>query len=201
MNEATRRTAHNLELEVEQGVSDPIAQNISDIVELETSELEKLTPAQRWVEAASRRIARPAYLLALLLFVLGWIVLNLQSQPLHLASFDPPPFHWLEGLLTLIALLTTTTVLIGQKRQSKLAEQRAHLDLQINLLTEQKVTKLIHLIEELRTDLPGVQARDDPHVSQLKKPVDAAQLASALKEKDERWRSRFVPPRAPPAGC
>ena len=190
MNEATRRTAHNLELEVEQGVSDPIAQNISDIVELETSELEKLTPAQRWVEAASRKIARPAYLLALLLFVLGWIVLNLKSQPLHLASFDPPPFHWLEGLLTLIALLTTTTVLIGQGRQSRLAEQRAHLDLQINLLTEQKVTKLIHLIEELRTDLPGVQERDDPHVSQLKKPTDAAQLASALKEKDERVASR-----------
>jgi uncharacterized membrane protein len=87
-------------------------------------------------------------------------------------------------LLTLTALLTTTIVLIGQGRQTILAEQRAHLDLQINLLTEQKVTKLIHLLEELRADLPGVRTRHDPHVSQLKKPTDPAQLASALRERD-----------------
>jgi uncharacterized membrane protein len=38
----------------------------------------------------------------------------------------------------------------------------AHLDLQINLLTEQKVTKLIRLLEELRADMPGVRTRHDP---------------------------------------
>ena len=85
--------------------------------------------------------------------------------------------------MTLTALLTTTVVLIGQARQSTLAEQRAHLDLQINLLTEQKVTKVIHLLEELRTELPGVRERHDPHVSQLKKPTDTAQVISALKER------------------
>jgi uncharacterized membrane protein len=68
--------------------------------------------------------------------------------------------------------------------QSRLANTRAHLDLQINLLTEQKVTKLIHLLEELSTDLPGVREQHDPHVSQLKKPTDAAQVVSALKERD-----------------
>lgn len=75
-------------------------------------------------------------------------------------------------------------MLIGQGLQSKLAEQRAHLDLQINLLTEQKVTKLIHLLEELRQDMPGVRDRHDPHVSELKKRTDATQLASALKRRD-----------------
>jgi uncharacterized membrane protein len=77
-------------------------------------------------------------------------------------------------------MLTATVVLVGQGRQTKLAEQRAHLDLQINLLTEQKVTKLIHLIEELRQDLPMVKEREDPHVSVLKEPTDAARVVSAL---------------------
>jgi uncharacterized membrane protein len=49
------------------------------------------------------------------------------------------------------------------------------------LLTEQKVTKLIHLLEELRADLPGVRTRHDPHVSRLKKPADPTRLVSALK--------------------
>jgi uncharacterized membrane protein len=169
---------------LEEALSEPIVRNISDIIELENRELESTTGAQRWLENASRRIARPAYLIGLLLFVAAWILLNSYAGVLEIPPLDPPPFYWLQGLVTLTALLTTTVVLIGQARQSRLAEQRAHLDLQINLLTEQKVTKLIHLFEELRTDLPGVQQRHDPHVSQLKRPTDAAQLATALKEKD-----------------
>jgi uncharacterized membrane protein len=72
-------------------------------------------------------------------------------------------------------------VLIAQRRQTKVTEERAHLDLQINLLTEQKVTKLIHLIEELRRDLPMVRNREDPHAAALEQRTDAAQVLSALK--------------------
>ena len=179
MNETTRDPEHELV-----SLADPVAQNISDILELENQELARMTRAQRWFEAVSCWLARPAYPVALLSFVVGWVTLNLSARSLDIPRFDPPPFAWLDGILTLTALLTTTIVLIGQGRQSTVAEQRAHLDLQINLLTEQKVTKLIHLIEELRGDLPGVRVRHDPHVSQLKKPADPAQLASALKGVD-----------------
>jgi uncharacterized membrane protein len=172
------------ERELEQALGDPIARNISGILELENQELARTTRAQRWFETVSRWLGRPAYPIALLIFVSGWITLNLAARSIGLPRFDPPPFPWLEAILTLTALLTTTIVLIGQRRQSVVAEQRAHLDLQVNLLTEQKVTKLIHLIEELRADLPGVRARYDPHVSRLKKPADPAQLASALKGRD-----------------
>ena len=63
------------------------------------------------------------------------------------------------------ALLTATVVLIKQNRLAKIEEQRAHLDLQLNLLTEQKTTKLIDLIEELRLDLPMVKNRHDPEAA------------------------------------
>ena len=79
---------------------------------------------------------------------------------------------------------TATVVLIGQRRQTKLSEQRAHLDLQINLLTEQKVTKLIHMLEELRRDLPVAQQRSDAHTSALKEGINAAQVASVLKQSE-----------------
>ena len=132
----------------------------------------------------SRWLARPAYPICLAIFAVAWMALNLRARAVGLRPFDSPPFPWLAGLLTLVALLTTAIVLIGQARQSLIAEQRAHLDLQINLLTEHKVAKLIHLIEELRADLPGVRARHDPHVSQLKKPANPVEVASALKERD-----------------
>jgi uncharacterized membrane protein len=176
------RAEREAEQVLEDSVPDPVARNISDILELESRELARATRAQLWLEKLSRWLAHPAFPIALLPFTALWITLNVTTR-VGIPHFDPPPFPWLGGLLTLTALLTTTIVLIGQGRQSRLAEQRAHLDLQINLSTEQKVTKLIHLIEELRTDLPGVRMRDDPHVSELKKTTDPAQVASALKER------------------
>jgi uncharacterized membrane protein len=185
MTETERPAEQYAQQVFEDSVPDPVARNISDILELESRELAQTTRAQLWLERLSRWLARPAFPVGLLIFIVTWITLNVLSGPGGISRFDPPPFPWLGGSLTLIALLTTTIVLIGQGRQSMLAEQRAHLDLQINLLTEQKVTKLIHLIEELRADLPGVRMRDDPHVSELKKPTDPAQVASALKGRDQ----------------
>jgi uncharacterized membrane protein len=161
-------------------ISGAINRNISDMAEIEEQELARMSAAQRRLERVSHAVGRPGYILALLIAVLLWVAINLFAAPLGLRAFDPPPFQYLQGTLTFIAMLTATVVLVGQGRQTKLAEQRAHLDLQINLLTEQKVTKLIHLIEELRQDLPNVSKRDDPHVSVLKEPTDAAGVASAL---------------------
>jgi uncharacterized membrane protein len=73
-------------------------------------------------------------------------------------------------------------VLVAQNRQYKLEQQRAHLDLQVNLLTEQKVTKVIHLLEELRRDMPNVEDRHDPQAAVLQQGADAAQVISALSE-------------------
>jgi uncharacterized membrane protein len=169
------------ELVPREALSDPLSQNIADILELEKRESVAAGPAQRRLKEISRRVAQPGYVVLILVVVAVWITFNLVSVRFGIQPFDPPPFPWLQGLLTFTALLTATVVLIAQSRQAKLSEQRAHLDLQINMLTEQKVTKLIHLLEELRGDLPSAPERSDPHVAELKKPTDAAQVMSALK--------------------
>lgn len=161
-----------------------IAQNIDEVVELRRRDLEAAGAAQLRLEKVSQWLARPGYIVALLTFVAAWIVLNLVRLSRGSQPFDPPPFAWLQGFLTFVAMLTATVVLVAQNRQTTLAEQRAHLDLQINLLTEQKVTKVIHLLEELRRDLPMVRDREDPHAAALKEQTDTAQVVSALKTSD-----------------
>jgi uncharacterized membrane protein len=159
-------------------LSEHISQNIEAVVALHRQARDRVSPSQLSLERASRFVGRPAYLLVLLAFAAIWIVFNLvASHP-----FDPPPFQWLEGLLTLVALLTTTTVLIAQNRQVKLEQQAAHLDLQVSLVTEQKVTKLIHLLEELRRDIPSVRDRHDPQAVAMQEGVDTTQMAEALSE-------------------
>jgi uncharacterized membrane protein len=163
-------------------LSDHIGQNIESVVALKRREWELTSPSLRRVERISRFIGRPAYLIGILGVAMVWIGLNLAAPFLGARPLDPPPFGMLQGLLTLVALITTTIVLIAQNRQTKLEQQHAHLDLQVNLLTEQKVTKLIHLIEELRQDLPMVKDRHDPQAALLQETTDTAQVLSALEE-------------------
>ena len=80
------------------------------------------------------------------------------------------------GALWMIFVLTT------QNRQAKLAEQRAHLDLQINLLSEQKAAKIISLLEELRHDLPNVRDRVDQAAEAMKEAADPVAVLTALED-------------------
>lgn len=163
-------------------LSDHIDQNIESVVALERREWEQTSASQRRLEHVGRFIGRPVYLIGLLAVVLAWIGFNVAAKMAGLTPPDPAPFPMLQAVLTLLALITTTIVLIAQNRQTKLEHQQAHLELQVNILTEQKVTKLILLIEELRRDLPMVKDRHDPQAAVLQEPADTAQVLSALEE-------------------
>jgi len=138
--------------------------------------------SQRRAERVGRFIGRPVYLVGLLMLVILWIAGNSVGPRLGYPAFDPYPFNLLDGVVTLIALITTTIVLIAQNRMTKLEQQHTHLALQVNLLTEQKVSKLIHLIEELRRDLPMVKDRHDPQAAALQERTDTQEVLSAIEE-------------------
>lgn len=104
---------------------------------------------------------------------------------LGIAEFDPAPYFWLQGIVGLGALLTATAVLSKQNRLARIEEQRAHLDLKVNLLTEQKTAKLIDLMEELRRDLPNVRDRHDPEAAALQQSMNPELVLAALDERIE----------------
>jgi uncharacterized membrane protein len=76
-------------------------------------------------------------------------------------------------------------VLSKQNRLARLEEQRAHLELKVNLLTEQKAAKLIDLLEELRRDLPNVKNRHDPEAAALRQSMNPDLVLAALDEGSE----------------
>lgn len=171
------------ENEANSETSEQIEQNIEKVLAFYKREDRKLGPLQRIVELASNYIGRPMYLALVLLFVSAWMIFNLGGRYFGWHQFDPPPFVLLQGLITLASLLTTTIVLISQNRIAKVEEQRANLELQVNLLSEQKIAKLINLIEELRRDLPMVENRRDPTAEAFQEPTDTDQVLSALDER------------------
>ena len=164
---------------------DQISQNIEAILEFYTREEQKISRSQRILELISGFIGQPVFLGFILLFVALWMLANAVLRQFGMAEFDSAPFSWLQGIVGLGALLTATVVLIKQNRLAKLAEQRAHLDLKVTLLTEQKAAKLIDLLEELRRDLPNVRNRHDSEAAALQQSMNPDQVLAALDERRE----------------
>jgi len=162
---------------------DQLSRNIEAVLAFYAREEERISRWQRTLEHISLTIGQPAFLGFILLFAALWMLVNIVLHHFGIAEFDPAPFFWLQGIVSLGALLTATVVLTKQNRLAKLEEQRAHLDLKVTLLTEQKAAKLIDLLEELRRDLPNVRDRQDPDAATLKQPMDPDGVRATLDER------------------
>jgi uncharacterized membrane protein len=128
---------------------------------------------RRVIERISDFCGSPTFLISAVAFMVGWAVLNAWGSHAGWRHVDAPPFAWLQGIVSSIALLLTVAVLIRQNRMAQLAEHRAHLDLQINLMAEQKVAKILELVAELHGE----------KVDELTKPADPHALLDAIKQK------------------
>ena len=158
-------------------------ENLDLLANFKDREEAQISGLQLAIERVSRFFGSPAFFLFAVLFIAAWIALNAWGVHAGWRHVDTPPFFWLQGLVSSNALLLTVAVLIRQNRMSQMAEHRAHLDLQINMLTEQKVTKMLQIIDQLRKDLTALRGRPDAEVSEMSKPADAHALMHAIKEK------------------
>lgn len=160
---------------------DRLSRELDSIAAIRAHADQRVGHHQRLIEGLVTRLGRPATLYVFLALGVGWVCLN-TWWPLSTPIPDEPPYFWLQGVTGLMALLMTTLVLITENRQSRDAQHRAHLDLQVNLATEQKVAKLIALIEELRRDLPNVRDRRDPESEKMQETVDPESALAEIEQ-------------------
>ncbi len=185
-NPARTKTAPPSDETAVDPVPEHISQNIDSILAFYRREEQKISDSRRLLETVGGLMGRPFYLVSVLCFVVLWLLANALCELLGFQALDPPPFSFLQGIVSLGALLTTTVVLITQNREAQLEEQRLELELQVNLLTEQKTTKVIRLLEELRQDLPMVKDRHDPEAAALQKPTNPEEVLAALEERRDK---------------
>ena len=163
-------------------LTDILDQDIETIVALRMNAERKVNRHQRMIEKATGQLGRPLAVYLILLLIVTWVGVNVFHTLLGIPAFDLPPFPWLQDLISLSALVMTVLVLTTQNRQAKLAEQRRHMDLQINLLTERKVSKVIEMLENLRRDIPLVQIIHDSEAEAMKEPIDPSTALTALNQ-------------------
>jgi uncharacterized membrane protein len=98
--------------------------------------------------------------------------------------FDAFPFGLLTMIVSLEAIFLSTFVLISQNRQATLADKRAKLDLQVNMVAEDEVTKLMGLVAEIHEHL-GLSGAHDDEVRHMQKPTRIHKLADAMESLEQ----------------
>jgi uncharacterized membrane protein len=160
-----------------------IEQTVQSIARLHKAHDERATPMERLVDRLTGLVARPGFIGVTAVVVIGWLSANLALRRYAGWSVDRPPFPWLQGAAELVAIVITTLILTSQKRKDELSELREQLTLELATMTEQKVAKLIALIEEQRRDSPHLANRIDTEAEQMSAPADPETVVEAIKDK------------------
>jgi len=105
-----------------------------------------------------------------------WIIINLPVTPTP--KFDPN-FVILAMVASVEAIFLTTFVLMTQNRMGQEAERRAELDLQISLLAEHEVTRLITLVKAIGEKL-DIEASKNPELPELQQDVEPEKVLDVM---------------------
>lgn len=159
---------------------DPIRENIETVADLHKRAERGVSPQQRAIENVTGFLGRPSFLFIIFAITAAWVAINFLLTKLGMPDFDPPPFIWLQGVLSLGALLQATMVLITENRQNEMLERRTQLDLQVSLLLDRKMSKLIAMVDQLRQSSPAPEENTDPEVDALKSTINPHQTLKTL---------------------
>jgi uncharacterized membrane protein len=153
-----------------------VERNIEALLRRRRAEEEARAFDERIAQAISRFTGSMRFVyIHLVLFGL-WIAVNLGLTPVP--RFDPS-FVILAMVASVEAIFLSTFVLITQNRMAAIADKRADLDLQISLLAEHEITRVITMLAEVSERL-GIEVKQDPELAELAQDVVPERVLDSL---------------------
>jgi uncharacterized membrane protein len=156
--------------------------NVEIVAELEKSADAERSLTDRLADAISRFVGSMQFVYIHIVWFAVWIAAS--SLPFIPAAWriDPFPFTFLTFVVSLEAIFLSTFILISQNHEEHIARRRNHLDLQINLLSEQENSQMLKMLEAIHQQLqigcdPAAQAlqeatRPEAMVAQIKTVIE-----------------------------
>ena len=121
-----------------------------------------------------------AFLLFNIILFTAWILVN-TNQIKGISAFDPFPFNLLTNIVSLEAIILAIFVLISQNRTAKVDDLREETHLQLNLISEKEVTKLIKMMA-LLLEKQGIDLSQDPELHKMIRPVSEEEIEKRLEK-------------------
>lgn len=162
-----------------------VERNIRALLERRQHEERHKSLHERLADAITRFTGSMLFVYVHLVIFGLWIILNLGITPVR--PFDPT-FVILAMAASVEAIFLSTFVLISQNRMQAHADRRADLDLQISLLAEHEITKLLTLISGIAERL-GVDA-SQPELSELKRDIAPEKVLDQIEQSEREAKNQ-----------
>jgi uncharacterized membrane protein len=156
-------------------------QNVEAIIRMEEAAKGERTRSDLVAEAIAKFCGSMVFVWVHVVWFGIWVVINLFPGIPHI---DPFPFTFLTLVVSLEAIFLSTFILISQNHDTRISERRNHLDLQVNLLSEQENTQVIHMLRAISEKL-GVEVTNDFHLAALSEKTEPEKLAKQIEQRDE----------------
>ena len=105
-------------------------------------------------------------------------MINLDVIP-AIKVFDPYPFNFLTMTVSLEAIFLAIFVLMSQNRESKTADLRQEFDVQVNIIAEREITKVIHMLAYIMNYL-NISYEKDAELRQMMRPLNIDEIREQL---------------------
>ncbi len=161
-----------------QGLNSALERNIAALRERRDREESNAKLQDKIAGAVTTFTGSMVFVYVHLAILIAWVGANIGLLP-SAPRFDPT-FVILATAASVEAIFLSTFVLISQNRAAQAADRRADLDLQINLLAEHEVTRLITLTAAIAGKL-GVAAGEASDLDELKRDVAPEAVLDSLK--------------------
>jgi uncharacterized membrane protein len=149
------------------------------IKSFEANVLKKRSFFVRLADALTSSFGTFGFLIFNVLFIGGWIIINLEKTPLE--PFDPFPFLLLSVSVSTYAILLSIVVLISQNRKEQVDSLRQELQLQVNLISEHEITKALKMLKELLEETKKSKIKDEV-LDEMIKEVDTSYIERKIQE-------------------
>jgi uncharacterized membrane protein len=164
----------------EGSVDDLTQRNVELIRQLEESAKRERTRSDLVAEAIAKFCGSMTFVWVHVVWFGVWVILNIAPGIPHLDTF---PFTFLTLVVSLEAIFLSTFILISQNHDTKISERRNHLDLQINLLSEQENTKMIIMLQAIAAKV-GAEIDQDPHLQALSEETEPEKVVRQIEARE-----------------
>jgi uncharacterized membrane protein len=154
-----------------------LERNITALERRRRDEAASATLQDRLAQAIARFTGSMRFVYVHLLLYGFWIVANLGWIP-GVPAWDPT-YVVLAMIASVESIFLSTFILITQNRMAAAADTRADLDLQISLLAEHELTKVVAMVDAIAGHL-GIRHDAREEVDELKRDVAPEAVLDAI---------------------
>ena len=162
-------------------LADALERNIETILELRREAEKRRSLQDRVADSITNFSGSMAFLYVHMLWFGLWVVINAGLLK-GVKPFDQYPFNFLTMVVSLEAIFLSTLVMISQNRASAQADERSDLDLQIDMLGEYEITRILRIVTAIGQKLE-VDGCDEAELKELEKTVLPAEVLKEIQER------------------